>query len=180
VNSILLLILGAIIGGAGRIAFVSYTSFHDAVGMAVALRAEIESVLAIVEMRRYASILDALAAFLESSNEVLGAEYALAARIEQDYFGVFHSVQGKIGLLQNASASVVRSYALAKSFLEDMRDLSDIRAAATTRGIDPQWLAPKVRGAHQALTLAVEASRTAVTELDTFSRQRWLLNWWMR
>jgi len=39
-----------------------------------------------------------------------------------------------------------------------MQDLNDVKAATTT-GIDPQWLALKVRGVHQAGSLAIEADK---------------------
>jgi hypothetical protein len=175
-RSILLLIAGAIIGGIGQIAYASYTRFHEGIGLAVAVKAEIEAVLAIVEMRRYLALLDMWAAQLETAVGQIGPEQIISARIDQDYFGVFDSAREKIGLLEDASAPVVKAYTFAKAFMEDVRDLAEIRDHAQPASTDAQWLAPKVRGAHAALAMAIDSANTAVTELNAFSQRHWLLS----
>jgi hypothetical protein len=174
-QALLLLIAGAIVGGVGQILFAIYTSSREGIGLAIALKAEIESLLVIVEMRRYLPDLETWVAVLEASSEPIGPEEIYAARIEQDYFGVFHSVRAKIGLLGTASVPVVKAYAFGKSFLEDARDLETIRDRAAPGSVSPQMLAIKVRGTHQVLARAIQSANQAVAELDTFIRGRgWL------
>jgi hypothetical protein len=111
---------------------------------------------------------------LESSaGLLLGPENIYAVRIDQDYFGVFHSVREKIGLLGDASAPVVKAYTFAKAFMEDVRDLVEIRDHAQPASTDAQWLAPKVRAAHAVLAMAIDTANTAVMELNAFSQRHW-------
>jgi hypothetical protein len=174
-RSILLLIAGAIIGGIGQILYASYTRFHEKIGLAVALKAEIESVLAIVEMRRYLTLFNLWVDHLEAAVGLINHEHIISARIDQDYFGVFHSAREKIGLLGDASAPIVKAYTFAKAFMEDVRDLTEVRDHPPPAGVDAQWLAPKVRGARAALAMAIDAANQAKTELRGLSQQRWWL-----
>jgi hypothetical protein len=174
-NAILLLILGAIIGGVGQIAYASYTRFHEKIGLAVALKAEIESVLAIVEMRGYQTLFDLWVDHLEAAVGLIDPEHIISARIDQDYFGVFHSTREKIGILGDASAPIVKAYISAKAFMEDVRDLTQVRDHPPPAGVDAQWLAPKVKGARAALAMAIDAANQAQAELGASSQQRWWL-----
>jgi hypothetical protein len=110
-------IAGAIVGGVWQIAFASYTSFYEGVGIAIAVKAEIDSLLAIVEMREDLPELNQDATVLETLEGPATRQHIYYARVEQDYFGVFHAIRPKIGLLGDASGTTIQTYVFAKSFL---------------------------------------------------------------
>ena len=173
-TAVLLLVLGAILGGIGQIAFASFKSFQTSVGIAVSLKSEIESILAVVNVRKYREGLEYIANQLESLEGITPPEFMYGIRVDHDYFGVFHSVQKEIGLLGDCSGAVVRAYTFAKSFLEDMQEITAVRDHPPDGGVPAKLLALRLRAAHDVLVMAIESGNDAVRQLDNFSRQHWL------
>ncbi|HLW71071.1 MAG TPA: hypothetical protein VKS22_10670 [Candidatus Binataceae bacterium] len=162
------LIVGAILGGVGQI----YTSFREGSGLADALKAEIESLVILVEMRGYLTSLEGLTTLLEA-----GAHPDVPyLRVERSYFGIFEASRSKIGLLGAAAAPVVESYAFANAFLEDMRTLADFSEKGQIGNVamKPGELELRVRSAREVLKKALDRGKVAAEELKARSNQ-WFL-----
>lgn len=82
-------------------------------------------------MRGYRPQFDAWAVQLEASAEPISSEEVLGIRVDHDYFGVFNSNRQRIGLLGDTSAAVVKAYPFGNAFLEDVRDITEIRNRPT-------------------------------------------------
>lgn len=122
--------VGALLGGLIQALVQRYAAFRESKGMAAALRAEITSVVALVEHREYIEHLDEMIGRLQNSTHQPTLEDLFAIRITQDYFTVFNSLCPKIGLLGDLSGRIVRLYVLAKGVIEDFSELRDLRERA--------------------------------------------------
>jgi hypothetical protein len=100
--------VGALLGGVVRAAVDRYASFVESKGMAVALRAEVEAILQLVEARRYLSEVTEHISRLQNPTSTPTLDDVFNIRVSQDYFVVFHALCPKIRLLGPLSGQVVR------------------------------------------------------------------------
>jgi hypothetical protein len=91
--------VGALLGGVVRAAVDRYAVFVESKGMAVALRAEIEAILQIVEARQYLSLVTRRIERLQNPTYTPTLDDVFNIRVSQEYFVVFHALCPKIGLL---------------------------------------------------------------------------------
>jgi hypothetical protein len=174
ISALLWTILGAIIAGAGQIFLAYYNSCREARGLAIALRAEIESLIELAEMRRYLEGLELYEVALMTPDRQPAPSRGLLIRVEQRYFDVFDSARARLGLLGEVSGRVVKAYTYTKAFLEDARDLSLLYESGGRIGeveVSNEDLIAKVHGAHAALSLAIQHGKEAIDALTAFAKR---------
>lgn len=103
-TALLLVSVGAFLGGAVQTAVSRYAAFKESKGIAKALKAEIGSLLSLIEEREYVNILDQIIGRLQNPAYAPDPEETFSVPVTQDYFGVFSALTSKIGLLADLSA----------------------------------------------------------------------------
>jgi hypothetical protein len=170
---------GAFVGGTVQAVVNSYERFEEAKGLAIALRAEISSIRAVVEARAYVSGLDQLIQQLSDSSHQVGPEDVFAISVQQDYMEVFSASLPKIGLLGELSGPVVGLYSVVKSLLDDIAQL----VAAQQRLVDGKPLSTAPNTVRTALLAAMTETRgwmvsalqqapAVETQLERFSKKK--------
>lgn len=119
-NAIVLLLIGAIFGGLIQAFVHLYLVFDESKGIAMALRAEMDTILTLVKKREFVQQVDAIITRLQDPAHTLIPQDVFAIPIAQDYFSVFNSVSPKIGLLGDLSGPVVRFYSMCKSLIDEI------------------------------------------------------------
>ena len=178
--SVLIFIAGALLGGAVNALVERYAVFKESKGVALAVQAEMNAVLRLVEFRQYLPGMDAIIVRLRDPTHVVDLSDLFLIRAEEDYFSVFHAVAPKIGLLAPFSGDVVLVYAAAKSLLEDMKFLRDEGQSyleGRRQHVPPDQIrafllyqTTQINGLlRQAVTLATQS----VANLNAFANKRW-------
>jgi hypothetical protein len=160
-------LIGAVIGGAISIA----TTFGSEVWktrrqsntLAIALRAEIDAVLALVESRGFMTMLDAA---IDAKRR--GESQWLAVRVGENYFPIFAGNTSSIGILgPEVALSVIKFYTLAKSFTEDCNGAyerwQNAEKNGTTTALDMREV--EFVGAKRILLALTETGAVASTKI---------------
>ena len=124
--TIALLFIGAIFGGLIKAFVHLYLVFDEGRGIAVALKADIDAILALIKRRNFTEAVDAIIRRLEDPSYVPEQEDIFAIPIAQDYFSVFNSVAPKIGMLGDSSRRVVRFNTMLKSLIDEIQGLRQL------------------------------------------------------
>jgi hypothetical protein len=183
--------IGALLGGVVRAAEARYASFKEAKGMALALRAEIGSLLRIVQARQYTEHLDRIVERLHDSTYHPTRNDVFAIRVSQNYFQVFDSLCPKIGLLSGSrgfydpqnellpyelSGELVLFYNTCKALLEDLLALQEMHEKAAEREgkLNRQALLAITQNIRSHFLLILAKGQLVVHALQVHADRRWL------
>ncbi len=123
-GGVALVLVGAIFGGLIRALVHLYLRFEESKGIASALKAEIDAIFRIIEFRAFITKADDIIQRLQNPSHLMDLNDIFEIPIAQDYFSVFNSVSGKIGLIGDLSGPVVRFYVLMKSLIDEIQGLA--------------------------------------------------------
>jgi hypothetical protein len=169
--------VGALLGGVVQAVVGRYAAFKESKGIAVALGAEISSIVQIVEFRQYLAHLDQLIKTLQSTTHQPTYQDLFSVKIAQDYFTTFNSLCSKMGQLGSLSHQVVLFYTKAKSVIEDTHRLYEMHEQAL-RGhstLNRVGLLAQTQELRNLMQNAMETGNLAIQELDTYARRRWFI-----
>jgi hypothetical protein len=183
---LVLLAVGALLGGCMDAATSRYATFKEAQGIAGALQTELVAIAALVRLRNYLGSIDEIIARLQQPGYQPTIKDFFSPRVQQPYFRVYSSAGSKIGLLGEASASTVRAYMLAQSLIEDLERLGDERrrveqhqAVAGREGLLLGIL--ELRGVLDAALASADEADRALADFRTswwISPRRWARKVW--
>jgi len=167
--------VGVLLGGVVRAVVDRYATFVESKRMAVALRAEVEAILQIVQARQYLSLVATLIDRLQNPTYTPTLDDVLSIRVGQDYFAVFHALCPKIGLLGPLSGEVVLLYAVGKSLLEDIHTLREIyeRARSGQGNLDRDELLARSQSAASLFRVISDLGPQVVAILAAYAARRW-------
>jgi hypothetical protein len=167
--------VGALLGGVVRAVVDRYTVFEESKGIAVALKAEIEAVLHLVQHREYVRLVSDCINRLENPTYMPTLKDVFNIGVTQEYFPVFNALCPKIGLLGDLSADVVRLYTAGKALLEDMRYLTVIYERAQSRqgALDREELLNRSRDVASLFQGILAAGPQAENALAAYAARRW-------
>lgn len=179
--AILSALLGAMSGGLIEAFRRSRETFRERKAMALALRAEVRTLLGLVELRQYPQLLERIMGRLRDANHPVVDDDIFAVRIQENYFSVFEGCAAKLGLLPSCAAELVVTYGLARSFLEDVAVLWVFREKVLDGRIQinnnhREWLATWTQAVANILTLCINNGRGLEQKLTKIAEGRWLLN----
>jgi hypothetical protein len=174
---------GALVGGLVQTTEKSYERFKEAKGLAIAIRAEISSLRAVIQARQYVSILDQLIGRLGDPSHVVVPEDVFAISVRQDYMEVFRACLPKIGLLGGLSGSVVLLYSIVKALLDDIAQLVEVRhllvekkALPMAAGTERANLLAAMQATRTWMVSGLERAPAVEAELQKFTQKRfWFL-----
>ena len=157
-----------------------YAVFKESKGVALAIRAELESLLKLAALRNYAVVTEAIIKRLGDPSHTPEVSDIFSMHITQDYFAVFHALSPRLGLLGPLASNVVFSYASTKALVEDVRSLREqalpfiegrsTGAAEQARALLLQRTCSLNKLIEQTLRVGVDT----VNVLATFAERRWL------
>jgi hypothetical protein len=167
--------VGALLGGVVRAAVDRYSVFVESQGMAVALKAEIEALLQIIQHREYQRLVGECISRLQDATHTPTRDDVFNIQVSQQYFTVFHAVCPKIGLLGSLSDPVVLLYMKGKSLLEDMHYLADMyeRDRNGQGVLDRGELLHRSQGIANMLDTILEGGPQVVTALAAHAARPW-------
>ena len=176
-NAVTWLLLGALLGGVINAAVRRYATFKEGKGIALAIQGEIAALIEIVLKRRYLQHLEKIIQKLSDPAHQLTANDIFSPRISENYFPVFNSLANKIGLLTDRSAAVADFYTKAKSVIEDIHALEEMRDNITTgsKDIDRPALLELTTELRDLLHDAMRIGIQAVEDLKNFQDRSWML-----
>jgi len=122
-EALLWILVGASLGGVIQAALSRYAEFKESQGLGLALAAELRALRALVTFRKYLEIADGIVARLNLEGYVPTILDVMAISVTEDYFGVFHAVSPKIGILGKLAGEVATTYVYAKGIIEDFAQL---------------------------------------------------------
>lgn len=167
---------GALLGGVVRVVSDRFAAFSDSKGVANGLKAEIASLIKLMEARNYGPRIADIIGRVSQPEHAVVPQDVLSVRATQDYFVVFRAVMGKVGLLRELGVRVIFWYSLARAVVEDAGELREHRQAMLDKRLVPSR--DEVIGWHQdfgrllEMTLADGAS--LLPELERFTNRRFL------
>lgn len=173
---LLVFLIGALFGGIINAAVRQYATFKEGKGIALALQGEITAIIEIVLKRRYLQHLEKIIQKLSDPAHLLTANDIFSPRISENYFPVFNSLANKIGLLTDRSAAVADFYIKAKSIIEDIHALEEMRDKIVTGAMDIDRpalleLTTELRDLlHDALRIGIQT----VEDLKNFQDRSWI------
>ena len=176
-QNLLLLVVGAILGGLIQAIVAWYNAFRESQGIAHAIEAEIASLIGLTILHQYKDELRVIIQRLENPDHQPTVADIYAIQIGHDYFSVFHALCGKIGSLRQLSGKVVEVYALGKSFLEDLKQLTELQEKmlhAPDTHLNREGLLELTKRAETQLNLAIEKASELLKELRAFSMKSWI------
>jgi hypothetical protein len=175
-NPVAWLLVGALLGGVVNAAVGRYATFKEGKAMALAIRGEISGIIEIVLKRRYLQHLEKFIDQLSNPTYPLSGNDVFSPRISENYFPVFTSLANKIGLLADRSDTVADFYTKAKSIIEDIHALEEMRdkLARGSRDVDRPALLELTRELHDLLHDALRIGIQTVEDLKTFQDRTWL------
>lgn len=174
---ILWLLVGALLGGVINAAIRQYAAFRESKGIALAIRGEISAIIEIVLQRRYLEHLEKFIQQLSDPTHQLTAKDFFAPRMSETYFPVFNSLANKIGGLGDLGDTVAIFYTKAKSVIEDIHALEEMRSKIMAASVEVNRpaaleLTTELRDLlHDALRIGIQA----VEDLKNFQEKRWFL-----
>lgn len=174
---LLVFLIGALLGGVINAAIRQYATFKEAKGIALALQGEITAIIEIVLKRRYLQHLEKLIPRLSNPTYQLTGKDIFAPRNFQNYFPVFNSLANKIGLLTDRSVAVADFYTKAKSIIEDIHALEEMRDKIVrgSMDIDRHALLELTKELHDLLHDALRIGIQTVEDLKTFQNKSWIV-----
>jgi len=150
-------IVGGIIAISGNLAIEGFRQHRRARSLALALRGEIKAIIEVVSIRQYVkSLYEDIAMVTATQAHVL---WHLPAK--NRYFMVYEENASDLGMLSpDVTESIARTYALAKSFLDDVTN--------------PEWLNRKtpqeamdaMREARAVLIMALESGHHTISAIE--------------
>lgn len=174
-NPVAWLLVGALLGGVINAAVRRYATFKESKGIALAIRGEITAIIEIVLKRRYLQHLEKFIHQLSDPAYQLTGNDIFAPKISQNYFPVFNRLADKIGWLADRSDTVADFYTKAKSIIEDIHAIEEMRDKIVTGSMDIDKLVlleltTELRDLlHDALRIGFQA----VEDLKTFQDRTW-------
>ena len=176
-NPVAWLLVGALLGGVLNAAVRRYATFKEGKGIALAIQGEITAIIEIVLKRRYLQHLEKFLHQLSDPTYQLTGSNIFAPRISQNFFPVFNSLANKIGLLADRSDSVAGFYTKAKSLIEDIHALEEMRDKIVTGAmdVDRPALLELTKELHDLLHDALRIGIQTVEDLKTFQDRTWFL-----
>ncbi|MDH5700985.1 MAG: hypothetical protein OEZ41_13615 [Nitrospirota bacterium] len=176
-NPVAWLLVGALLGGVLNAAVRRYATFKEGKGIALAIQGEITAIIEIVLKRRYLQHLEKFLHQLSDPTYQLTGSNIFAPRISQNFFPVFNSLANKIGLLADRSDSVAGFYTKAKSLIEDIHALEEMRDKIVTGAmdVDRPALLELTKELHDLLHDALRIGFQTVEDLNTFQDRTWIL-----
>lgn len=175
-NPVAWLLVGALFGGVINAAGRRYATFKEGKGIALAIQGEITAIIEIVLKRRYLQHLGKFIDQLSNPTYPLPGNDGFLPRISENYFPVFTSLANKIGLLADQSDTVANFYTKAKSIIEDIHALEEMRAklARGSMDVDKPALLELTRELHDLLHDALRIGIQTVEDLKSFQDRTWL------
>jgi hypothetical protein len=176
-NPVIWLLVGAMFGGVINAAVRRYAVFKESKGIALAIRGEISAIIEIVLKRRYLQHLETIVDQLSDPTYQPTSDDIFAPRISENYFPVFNSVSNKIGLLADLSETVAGFYTKAKSIIEDVHALEEVRdkIATGSMNVDKQALLDMTTELRDLLHDTLRIGFQAVEDLKNFHERTWML-----
>jgi hypothetical protein len=176
-NPVAWLLVGALLGGVINAAVRRYASFKEGKGIALALQGEITAIIEIVLKRRYLQHLETFIHQLSDPAHKLTSNDIFTPRISQNYFPVFNSLANKIGLLADLSDTVAGFYTKAKSIIEDIHALEEMKdnIVSGSNSVDRSELLEVTTDLHDLLHDALRFGFQAVEDLKAFQKRAWFL-----
>ncbi|MDH4195131.1 MAG: hypothetical protein OEY80_10205 [Nitrospirota bacterium] len=176
-NPVAWLLVGALLGGVINAAVRRYATFKEGKGIALALQGEINAIIEIVLKRRYLQHLEKFIQKLSDPSHQLTARDFFTPNVSENYFPVFHSLGTQIGLLTDLSDSVAGFYTKAKSVIEDIHSLEEVRRKFTNGSteIDRQTLLEVTTELHDLLHDTLRVGIQTQEDLKTFQDRSWIL-----
>ena len=176
-NPVAWLLVGALLGGVINAAVRRYATFKESKGIALAIRGEMTAIIEIVLQRRYLQHLEKNIQKLNDPNYQLTSSDVFAPNVPQNYFPVFHALGTQIGLLADLTDSVASFYTKARSVVEDIHNLEEIREKAVTgsRDVERATLLELTTELHDLLHDTLRIGFQAVEDLKLFQERTWLL-----
>ena len=169
--------VGIILGGLVQIAVSRHAAFQESKGIAAALRAEIESIIRLIEHRKYVDSLKDVIKSLENPAHEVTPSDIFTFRVSENPYGIFDALCHKIGLLGDVSGPVVSFYVLAKSLVVGISDLWEIREKALAGDLPLTHgelldFTKQMAGIFEEVALS---GHRAASNLAAYERRRWLL-----
>lgn len=164
--------VGALLGGVVNATVGRYASFKETQALAASIRAELESMLALVKLRRHVENLEQTITYLTGLTRPPGpSDFYDTGDASQDAYPVFHANCGKIGLLGDAAESVVSAYTRLKAV---GGDLAQIRERHQRLPLTLEQIVTVHAGIKNFMVDAVKRAEIAVAKLHDFERQCFL------
>ncbi len=178
-STLLSLLVGALLGGVVNAAVSRYAEFKEAKGIARALHAEVQALVALVVFRRYGPEAQTRIARLTDTTHVLNDDDVFAVRITRDYFNVFSHTSGRLGLLPDLAHEVVSAYYPAQALMEEIAGLwyhreRLLEGKAVLQEANRQWLLDQTRQLSNLIIVTMNSAQALATRLEAFARRRWL------
>jgi hypothetical protein len=175
-NAVTWLLLGALLGGVINAAVRRYATFKEGKGIALAIQGEITAIIEIVLKRRYLQHLEKIIQKLSDPAHQLTDNDFFSPRIRENYFPVFNSLANKVGLLVGRSDTVADFYTKAKSIIEDIHALEEMRDKFPTgsKEIDRPALLELTTELRDLLHDALRIGIQTVEDLKNFQDRSWI------
>ncbi|WP_368655374.1 hypothetical protein ABRY94_11625 [Castellaniella ginsengisoli] len=154
-------LISAIAGGAiaigGNLAIECWRQHRRAKSLAFALRGEIKAIIEVVGIRRYVQLLDrGITLVTETQQHSL---WYLPAK--NRYFMVYEENASDLGMLSpDVTESIARTYALAKSFLDDVTNPEWLNRKTSQEVIDA------MQEARAVLIMALESGHHTISVIE--------------
>jgi hypothetical protein len=174
--AILSAIGGALLGGVTTALTARYAAFKESKGIAEALCADLTALLQVVDQRRYVDAIQGSITRLGDPHHTPTHTDAVSIRIGEDYFTVFNATVAKIGTLPTLSARIVKTYTLAKSLIEDVKELREIQKGAfkNEHELSRDGLLAMTREMLEMFLLVRHEADVTIKALKEYSSRRWL------
>ncbi len=171
---------GTLLGGVVNMLAGQYAVFKESKGVALAVRAELESLVKLAILRNYAAVTDTIIKKLSDPSHTPEVFDIFSMHITQDYFTVFHALSPKLGLLGSLASNVVFTYAGTKALVEDVRSLREQalpfvegRSTVTAEQVRTLLL-ERTCSLNQLIKETLRIGVDTVNALAAFAERRWL------
>jgi len=171
---LLLVAVGALLGGVINAMVGRYAAFKEAKGIAASLRAEIDSILFMIKRREYVRNLTEILARLADASHVVTSADVPSIALTQDYFTLFHATASKIGHLGELGGAATQLYILGKGLLEDLSRLREWHEQG--RALARDELSVVIREVLDLFQAVDRDGRKLVARLGTYTsrKRRWI------
>ena len=173
-------LVGTLLGGVVNMLAGQYAVFKESKGVALAIRAELQSLVKLAALRNYAAVSDAIIKRLGDPSHTPEQSDVFSMHITQDYFSVFHALSPRLGLLGPLASNVVFTYAATKALVEDVRSLREQavpcvegRSTVTAEQVRALLL-ERTCSLNQLIKETMRIGVDTVNVLAAFAERRWL------